>query len=97
MMTKPNILKKIIESILGEEIEEIKILNSEMTVVNVKSKKRIVDILVQIENRYIDVEMNNNEDEFINIRNGTYLFNMINESIDRGESYAKMLKMNTQE
>ena len=92
MMTKPNILKKIIESILDEEIEEIKILNSEMTVVNVKSKKRIVDILVQIENRYIDVEMNNNEDEFINIRNGTYLFNMINESIDRGESYAKMLK-----
>lgn len=39
MITKQNILKKIIESILEEEIEEITILNSELTTINVKSKK----------------------------------------------------------
>lgn len=92
MLTKQNVLKKIIESVLEEEIKEMKILNNELTVINIKSKKRVVDILVQIQNQYIDVEMNNNPEEYINIRNGTYLFNMINESIGKGGNYTKMLK-----
>ncbi len=92
MLTKQNILKKIIESVLEEEIKEITILNNELTVINVKSKKRVVDILVRIKNQYIDVEMNNNQEEYIKIRNGTYLFNMINESIGKGETYAQILK-----
>lgn len=36
--------------------------------------------------------MNNNHEEYIHIRNGTYLFNMVNESIGKGGNYAKMLK-----
>ncbi len=47
-----NILKKIVESIL----EEITILNSELTSINVKSKKRVVDIYIQIKNLYVNLE-----------------------------------------
>lgn len=51
-----------------------------------------MDILVQIKNQYIDVEMNNNKEEYIKIRNATYLFNMVNESIEKGGNYAEMVK-----
>ena len=92
MLSKKDILKKIIESVLEEEIGEIKILNSELSIVNVKSKKRVVDILVQIQNQYLNVEMNNNKGEYINLRNATYLFNVVNESISKGEDYTELLK-----
>lgn len=92
MLKHQVILKKIIESILGEEIESLRILNNELIVINVKSKKRVVDILLQIKNQYVNVEMNNNKEDYIHIRNRTYLFNMINESIGVGEDYVHLLK-----
>lgn len=87
IMTKhKNILKRIVESILEEEIEEITILNSELTTINVKSKKRIVDIYIQIKNLYINLEMNANPKGYTNYSNGGYLFNIYNERIDKGET-----------
>ena len=67
MVTKKNVLKKIIESVLEEEIEEITILNTELTVVNVKSKKRVVDIMLQVQNNFINVELNSSKEEYIGI------------------------------
>ena len=36
--------------------------------------------------------MNNNKGEYINLRNATYLFNVVNESISKGEDYVELLK-----
>lgn len=92
MTQHKNILKRIIESILEEEIEEITILNSELTTINVKSKKRVVDIYIQIKSLYINLEMNANPKGYTNYRNGGYLFNIYNERIDRGENYVTLMK-----
>ena len=55
MMRNQKILKAIIESILKIEIDEILILNSELPITYVRSKKRIVDLLIKSKDKYINV------------------------------------------
>ncbi len=90
MLSHQNILKKIIESILEEEIEDLTVLNNELTIINVKSKRRIVDIYIQIKNLYVNVELNANPKEYTNIRNSSYLFTIYSEGIKKGETYFRL-------
>lgn len=92
MLTNQEILKKLIESVLEEEIESIEVLNNELTVINVKSKKRVVDMYIRIKNMYMNLEMNANITEYTSIRNVSYMFNIFNEGINRGESYKTLLE-----
>lgn len=57
-----------------------------------KSKKRVVDIYIQIRNLYINLELNAYPKEYTNTRNGGYLFNIYNERIERGENYVTLMK-----
>lgn len=94
MTRHKNILKKIIESILKEEVEEITILKSKLTSINVKSKKRVVNIYIQIQILYVNLAMNANSKGYTNTRNERYLFNLYNKRIDRGETYRSLMKKN---
>ena len=93
MLEQPELLKEIIERIIKVKIDEIIILNSELPVTYVRSKKRIVDLLVKSKDRYINVELNSEaDDEVYKIRNTTYLFNVYSERIKKGEEYIELLK-----
>lgn len=94
MTRHKNILKKIIKSILKEEVEEITILKSKLTSINVKSKKRVVNIYIQIQILYVNLAMNANSKGYTNTRNEGYLFNLYNKRIDRGETYRSLMKKN---
>ncbi len=94
MTRHKNILKKIIKSILKEEVEEITILKSKLTSINVKSKKRVVNIYIQIQILYVNLAMNANSKGYTKTRNEGYLFNLYNKKIDRGETYRSLMKKN---
>ena len=93
MLEQKELLKEIIERIINVKVDEIIILNSELPVTYVRSKKRIVDLLVKSKDKYINIELNSQaDDEVYRIRNATYLFNMYTERIKKGEEYIELLK-----
>ena len=85
MLEQKELLKEIIERIINVKVDEIIILNSEFPVTYVRSKKRIVDLLVKSKDKYINIELNSQaDDEVYRIRNAKYLFNMYTERIKKG-------------
>ena len=78
-------LKKILESILKEEIEEIKILKNEIGLGNVSDRLKIVDLLVKIRNKYVHVELNKTYKETIKYRNYIYFSSIISNKTKKGK------------
>lgn len=91
MMRNQKILKAIIESILKIEIDEILILNSELPITYVRSKKRIVDLLIKSKDKYINVELNPSFKKEHVYRNLTYVFNIYSNKIQSGERYSSLM------
>ena len=91
MMRNQKILKAIIESILKIDIDEILILNSELPITYVRSKKRIVDLLVKSKDKYINVELNPSFKKEHVYRNLTYVFNIYSNKIQSGERYSSLM------
>lgn len=68
-----NLMKGIIEEVLGEKIEKLEILNPELKVPNVCIRGKNVDLFVKCNNKRIFVEVNNIYDDIIRERNFSYL------------------------
>ena len=68
-----NLMKGIIEEVLGEKVEELEILNPELKVPNVYIRGKNVDLFVKCNNQRIFVEVNNIYNDVIRERNFSYL------------------------
>ena len=94
MMDMPELLGKIIEVITEEKVNNIEILNSELPIASIEVKSHRLDIIVQSENKIIDLEMNNKMKEYTRFRNYLYLMDKANNMVMRGKSYSKLLDKN---
>ena len=85
-------LKKLLEAILKVKINDIKDRNTELERNNKKTKKFILDLLLETDVGKINVEVNNNSDNYIIKRNLLYFFRLIGMSLKKSESYEEVKK-----
>ena len=70
------ILKTFLETYFKIKIENIKILNVELPVKKIKEKVKHVDVLVEIENKIINIEVNPIKNKNVIPRSMAYIFSI---------------------
>ena len=83
-----NLLKKLLEFILKEEIRKITFLPTELTDNSLKIKGKNLDALVETNKKIIGLEMNSNEVDGFRIKNMSYICNNYASHISIGEKYS---------
>lgn len=84
---KPIYLKAILESIFNKKIDNITILNNEVNNGNIKSRRKRLDAIVEINNAYIGIEVNNKNRKYFRCRNFSYISNLYSNYIKAGGMY----------
>ncbi len=82
-----NILKKVLESILEVRIEEIKLQPLNLNTGNIHIKGKEVDLLVITEQGKIEVEVNTYYNDYVRVRNFSYITSIYNNQVTVGEKY----------
>ena len=82
-----NILKKVLESILEVRIEEIKLQPLNLPTGNIHIKGKEVDLLVITEQGKIEVEVNTYYNDYVRVRNFSYITSIYNNQVTVGEKY----------
>ena len=82
-----NILKKVLESILEVKIEEIKLQPLNLPTGNIHIKGKEVDLLVITEQGKIEVEVNTYYNDYVRVRNFSYITSIYNNQVTVGEKY----------
>ena len=84
-----DILKKLLEHLLKEEIKEITILPTERNNRNLKIKRKTLDVLLKTEDKQIGIELNANIEDYVHPRNMAYLADMYASHILVGQEYTE--------
>lgn len=79
----------LISNILGLNIESIKLKKPILDKENVYKKGRRVDFVCEIDNKIVNIEMNNNPSMTTIIRNFKYVTDMYQQEVKRSEDYRK--------
>ncbi len=84
-----NILKKVLESILEVRIEEIKLQPLNLPTGNIHIKGKEIDLLVITEQGKIEVEVNTYYNDYVRVRNFSYITNIYNNQVTVGDKYSE--------
>lgn len=84
----------IIDYYLGylKLINKMILRDKELSKNNIYAKGKIVDLYIETEHEYINVELNNQPNKYVNDRNLSYLASLFNKSIDKSKDYSKIKK-----
>lgn len=82
-----NILKKLLETILKQEIKYINIKNVELSVKKMDVKRKSVDVYLESLNKKIEIEVNTSLELYIYPRNMSYISNIYSSHTLRNDSY----------
>ena len=82
-----DILKKLLETILKQEIKYINIKNVELSVKGMDVKRKSVDAYLESLNKKIEIEVNTSLESYIHPRNMSYISNMYSSHTLRNDSY----------
>ena len=85
-------LKRLLEAILKVKINDIESKNTELERNNKKTKKFILDLVVDTDIGKINVEINNNSDNYIIKRNLLYFFRLIESCLKTSDNYENIKK-----
>ncbi len=85
-------LIKLLESILKIKINDIQTRNTELEKTNKKNKKMILDLVLDTDKGKINVEVNNNSDNYVVKRNLIYFFRLIGMCLKEAEDYEEIKK-----
>lgn len=82
------LLKEFLERIYFNDISKIKFLRSELVIKNIKSKNRMVDVLIEVDGVILHVEINSEASAtYLHIRNFSYFSEIYNKKTLKGEKY----------
>lgn len=84
-----DILKRLLEHILKEEIKEITILPTERNNRNLKIKRKTLDVLLKTEDKHIGIELNANIEDYVHPRNMAYIADMYASHTLVGQEYTE--------
>lgn len=82
-----DILKKLLETILKQEIKYINIKNVELSVKGMDVKRKSVDVYLEGLNKKIEIEVNTSLESYIHPRNMSYISNIYSSHTLRNDSY----------
>ena len=85
-----DLLKKIIEVAIKEEVEIISIRPPEKTKDNIRVKGKTLDVLVKTNKGIQNIELNTGDYASLHRRNAAYIFKQYSDSVTVGESYKTM-------
>ena len=91
MMKKENfnILKKVLESILEVRIQKIQLQPLHIPTGNIHLKGKEVDLLVVTDKGKIEVEVNTYYNDYVRVRNFSYITNIYNNQVTVGDKYSE--------
>ena len=85
---KPYLMSKLLESVLGIDIEKIEFLNQELPITHIDERKKIVDVLVLVNDKiYTHLEVNTSASAETIFRNYLSFFFIIATKTLKGENY----------
>ena len=84
------LLKWLLESCLDIKIDNLILKDKELSKKIKYSKGRVVDLLIESDNKMFNVEINNRPHDYNNDRNLGYLANLYGKSIDKSNDYKKI-------
>lgn len=79
--------KYFLSNILEEKIENVKILNARLIADKINNRRQTVDILLKIDNKIINIELNTSYNTNVKKRNIFYLCNVATHSIRKGKNF----------
>ena len=85
-----DLLKWLLESCLDIKIDNLILKDKELSKKTKYSKGRVVDLLIESDNKMFNVEINNRPHDYNNDRNLGYLANLYGKSIDKSNDYKKI-------
>ena len=91
----PHLLKRLVAALLGipfGSIKHFKVINPEMPPLYVKGKLCRLDIIMEIDGRYVNLEIQVKKDKHFSDRAMYYLAKMFVSSLDAGEHYSDLPK-----
>ena len=86
---KLEILKKVLESILEVTIEKIELQPLHIPTGNIHLKGKEVDLLVVTNQGKIEVEVNTYYNDYVRVRNFSYITNIYNNQVTVGDKYSE--------
>ena len=84
------LLKWLLESCLDIKIDNLILKDKELSKNTKYSKGRVVDLLIESDNKMFNVEINNRPHDYNNDRNLGHLANLYGKSIDKSNDYKKI-------
>ena len=84
------LLKWLLESCLDIKIDNLILKDKELSKKAKYSKGRVVDLLIESDNKMFNVEINNRPHDYNNDRNLGYLANLYGKSIDKSNDYKQI-------
>ena len=92
------LLKDLLETILERKIENINILNPNLVTDKINNRIQKLDLLINTNNEYINVELNSKFDKLIFTRNLFYIFKLCGSKAEKGKkvynSNKKIIQIN---
>ena len=82
-----DLLKILLQNILGKEINKIEYNNIELTTGNVNLRKKYVDVLLTTDQGKIEIELNAETAKYLRIRNMAFLSNVYASHVLKSEEY----------
>ena len=84
-----DILKSLLESILKLKISDIKFLNLERNVDNIKVRRKHFDLFLDTDIGKVQVEVNAQSQKYIHPRNAAFIFDIYSHEVKKGEDYTE--------
>ena len=84
-----DILSKVLEAVLEVEVKDIKFLNLERNVDNIKVRRKHFDLFLDTDIGKVQVEVNAQSQKYIHPRNVAFIFDIYSHEVKKGEDYTE--------
>ena len=84
-----DILSKVLEAVLEVEVKDIKFLNLERNVDNIKVRRKHFDLFLDTDIGKVQVEVNAQSQKYIHPRNAAFIFDIYSHEVKKGEDYTE--------
>lgn len=83
-------IRRSLKTVLNSNLDDLKILSTEVAKTNINIKGKTVDVLVETRDEVFNIELNNTYYSSLHKRNAAYIFSKYSEETKVSETYDKM-------
>ena len=84
-----DLLEEVLYTVLDTRVKILRVRNNELFKENYSIKKKIVDAVIEANNKVVEIEINNERQDFYRPRNVAYICNLYSTNTLSGESYSE--------